>query len=91
MSIFFSGSGGGVFGNNTKSILKAQPSDYQGFMVQMKDSGPTYCKTGGGGGGNSFSGGGGGGTSRYDSGGGDQHSKQNRRVRLFLEEEQSKI
>ena len=29
----------------TKPILKAHPSDYQGFTFQMNDTGPTYCKT----------------------------------------------
>ena len=77
-----------------KSILKAQPSDYQGFTFSMSD--PNSVKSRGGCSNNSGSGG----IShpkheqgrnnfsdRYD----DDSSKHNRRVRLFLESEQTTI
>ena len=65
---------------NTKSILKAQPSDYQGFTFQMNDTGPTYCKNA------NLNG-----TGFSKSSSFDDHSKQNRRVRLFLDNEQTAI
>ena len=65
---------------NTKSILKAQPSDYQGFTFQMNDTGPTYCKNA------NLNGTGFSKRSSFDD-----HSKQNRRVRLFLDNEQTAI
>lgn len=66
--------------DKTKSILKAQPSDYQGFTFEMNDTKPSYCKS----------------SNFRDS---DftrhshfaDHSKQNRRVRLFLDDEQTAI
>ena len=64
----------------TKSILKAQPSDYQGFTIQMNDTGPTYCKNA------NFSSSDFNKRSNYDD-----HSKQNRRVRLLLDGEQTAI
>jgi len=64
----------------TKSILKAQPSDYQGFTFQMNDTGPTYCKNA------SFNDSDFSRKSNFDD-----HSKQNRRVRLFLDGEQTSI
>lgn len=64
----------------TKSILKAQPSDYQGFTFQMNDTGPTYCKTA------NFND-----SKMTRKSNFDDHSKQNRRVRLFLDDEQTAI
>jgi len=64
----------------TKSILKAHPSDYQGFTFEMNDTRPSYCKS------SNFNG--------YDfskKSNFDDHSKQNRRVRLFLDGEQTAI
>ena len=72
--MYFSGIG------KTKSILKAQPSDYQGFTFQMNDTGPTYCKN------VNFD------NSEFSRKSNfDDHSKQNRRVRLFLDGEQTSI
>jgi len=64
----------------TKSILKAQPSDYQGFTFQMNDTGPTYCKNA-----NLND------TSYAKRSSFEDHSKPNRRVRLFLDNEQTAI
>jgi len=64
----------------TKPILKAHPSDYQGFTFQMNDTGPTYCKT------SNFND-----TSFTNKSRFSDHSKQNRRVRLFLDGEQTSI
>ena len=64
----------------TKSILKAQPSDYQGFTFQMNDTSPAYCKN------VNFSSSDFIKRSNYDN-----HSKQNRRVRLLLDGEQTAI
>ena len=76
-SIFFVGH------DFTKSILKAEPSDYQGFTFQMNDPrtttsmtpqppNKTYSNT--------F-------TKNFE----ESHNKQGRRVRLFLEDEQTNI
>ena len=72
--LIFSGMG------KTKPILKAHPSDYQGFTFQMNDTGPTYCKT------SNFND-----TSFTNKSRFGEHSKQNRRVRLFLDGEQTSI
>jgi len=74
-----SGNGNNQLGK-TKSILKAQPSDYQGFTFQMNDTGPTYCKTG-----KDFH------SNFAQSSGFGNHSKRNRRVRLLLDEEHTAI
>ena len=66
--------------DKTKSILKAHPSDYQGFTFEMNDTKPSYCKNANFNS-NDFS---------RKSNFADQ-SKQNRRVRLFLDDEQTAI
>ena len=64
----------------TKSILKAHPSDYQGFTFEMNDTKPSFCKS------SNFDGHDFSRKSNFD-----EHSKQNRRVRLFLDDEQTAI
>ena len=64
----------------TKSILKAHPSDYQGFTFEMNATKPSFFKS------SNFDGHDFSRKSNFD-----EHSKQNRRVRLFLDDEQTAI